>query len=90
MPPRAFPSLEGTALEERNVRHVFKRLLKRASCGRSEFTTCGSWTGGCGSSGASSREGFPRIRRVPRVLGSAGVIPSANGNWSSRGSHVSL
>jgi hypothetical protein len=25
-----FPSLEGTALEERNLRHVFKRLLEKA------------------------------------------------------------
>ena len=26
-----FPSLEGTALEERNVRHVFTRLLAKAN-----------------------------------------------------------
>jgi integrase len=30
MPDWVFPSREGTALEERNVRHVFTRLLKRA------------------------------------------------------------
>ena len=30
MPPWVFPSLEGTALEERNVRHVFKPLLEKA------------------------------------------------------------
>jgi integrase len=30
MPAWIFPSLEGTALEERNVRHVFGRLLERA------------------------------------------------------------
>jgi integrase len=30
LPPWVFPSLEGTALEERNVRHVFKRLLAKA------------------------------------------------------------
>jgi integrase len=30
MPPWVFASLEGTALEERNVRHVFTRILQRA------------------------------------------------------------
>ena len=30
VPEWVFPSLEGTALEERNVRHVFTRLLERA------------------------------------------------------------
>jgi integrase len=30
VPPWVFPSLEGTALEERNVRHVFGRLLEKA------------------------------------------------------------
>jgi hypothetical protein len=30
MPDWVFPSREGTALEERNVRHIFTRLLKRA------------------------------------------------------------
>lgn len=30
MPPWIFPSLEGTALEERNVRHVFTRILAKA------------------------------------------------------------
>jgi integrase len=30
VPPWVFPSLEGTALEERNVRHVFTRLLEKA------------------------------------------------------------
>jgi Phage integrase family len=30
MPAWVFPSLEGTALEERNVRHVFRRLLEKA------------------------------------------------------------
>jgi integrase len=30
MPVWVFPSLEGTALEERNVRHVFSRLLEKA------------------------------------------------------------
>jgi integrase len=30
MPPWVFPSLEGTALEVRNVRHVFSRLLEKA------------------------------------------------------------
>jgi integrase len=30
MPAWVFPSLEGTALEERNVRHVFGRLLEKA------------------------------------------------------------
>ncbi len=30
MPAWVFPSLEGTPLEERNVRHVFTRLLERA------------------------------------------------------------
>ena len=30
MPAWVFPSLEGTALEERNVRHVFQRLLEKA------------------------------------------------------------
>jgi integrase len=30
MPAWVFPSLEGTALEERNVRHVFTRLLEKA------------------------------------------------------------
>jgi integrase len=28
-PPWVFPSREGTALEERNVRHVFTRLLRK-------------------------------------------------------------
>ena len=31
VPPWVFPSLEGTALEERNVRHVFIRLLAKAN-----------------------------------------------------------
>ena len=31
VPDWVFPSLEGTPLEERNVRHVFKRLLEKAS-----------------------------------------------------------
>ncbi len=31
VPPWVFPSLEGTALEERNVRHVFSRLLEQAN-----------------------------------------------------------
>ena len=30
MPPWVFPSLDGTALEERNVRHVFTRMLEKA------------------------------------------------------------
>jgi integrase len=30
LPDWVFPSLEGTALEERNVRHVFKRMLEKA------------------------------------------------------------
>ena len=30
MPPWVFASLEGTALEERNVRHVFTRILQKA------------------------------------------------------------
>ncbi len=30
LPLWVFPSLEGTALEERNVRHVFKRMLEQA------------------------------------------------------------
>ena len=30
MPEWVFPSLEGTALEERNVRHVFTRMLEKA------------------------------------------------------------
>jgi hypothetical protein len=30
VPEWVFPSLEGTALEERNVRHVFTRLLEKA------------------------------------------------------------
>lgn len=30
MPPWVFSSLEGTALEERNVRHVFSRLLEKS------------------------------------------------------------
>ena len=30
MPPWVFPSRTGTALEERNVRHVFKRMLLKA------------------------------------------------------------
>ena len=31
LPPRVFASLEGTALEERNVRHVFTRMLENAN-----------------------------------------------------------
>lgn len=34
LPTWVFPSLEGTALEERNVRHVFKRLLEKAKLRR--------------------------------------------------------
>ena len=34
MPPWVFASLEGTALEERNVRHVFHRLLEKADLRR--------------------------------------------------------
>jgi integrase len=34
LPRWVFPSLEGTALEERNVRHVFKRLLEKAELRR--------------------------------------------------------
>jgi integrase len=30
VPKWVFPSLEGTPLEERNVRHVFTRLLEKA------------------------------------------------------------
>jgi integrase len=30
VPEWVFPSLEGTALEERNVRHVFTRMLEKA------------------------------------------------------------
>jgi integrase len=30
MPPWVFPSRQGPALEERNVRHVFKRMLEKA------------------------------------------------------------
>lgn len=30
MPPWVFPSLDGTALEERNVSHVFTRLLEKS------------------------------------------------------------
>jgi integrase len=30
MPPWVFPSLGRTALEERNVRHVFRRMLEKA------------------------------------------------------------
>jgi integrase len=34
MPEWVFPSLEGTALEERNVRHVFTRMLEKAELRR--------------------------------------------------------
>jgi integrase len=33
MPPWVFPSLTGTPVEERNVRHVFKRVLEKAGLG---------------------------------------------------------
>ena len=34
VPAWVFPSLEGTALEERNVRHVFTRMLEKAELRR--------------------------------------------------------
>ena len=46
-PEWVFPSLEGTALEERNVRHVFTRILEGRGSGRSAFTICGTRSPRC-------------------------------------------
>ena len=53
MPPWVFAPLEGTALEERNVRHVFTRMLQKAGSGRFAFTISGTRSRRCCSSRAS-------------------------------------
>lgn len=50
MPAWVFPSRTGTALEERNVRHVFERMLSKAAYVISAFTTSGIPLRRCSSS----------------------------------------